>query len=309
MRITALIILLLASSAFARLHVYTAELMSTRLSVYVYYEGSKDPKESYQSALAQAQELAAAATDYDSGSELRRLEHAPIGEPQQLSDTLAQLLIEAFDYQDLTASTFDPTIGLRTRAWRESLRSGKLLSVPPAGGAEMRDGKFIRTGEPIGLDLGGIAKGFAVDLIFEELGKLENCSICIVLGGDVRVGSPPPGKVGWPVTLRLSKDREWEVTLANCAVSTSGDLYQSVEIDGATYSHIIDPQTGRGRTEPIAAAVISPTSTLCDVMATVACIDPEAFAKNARRLGVTSAYIIGENQERKIGNFPEALLP
>ena len=55
----------------------------------------------------------------------------------------------------------------------------------------------------------------------------------------------PPSALGVPLDERVRPARPDEVlTLANAAVSTSGDLYQSVEIDGVRYSHILDPATG-----------------------------------------------------------------
>jgi thiamine biosynthesis lipoprotein len=62
------------------------------------------------------------------------------------------------------------------------------------------------------------------------------------------------------------------VRLANGAVSTSGDLYQFVEIEGRRYSHIISPKSGLGLTERVACSVFAPDCTTSDALATAMCV-------------------------------------
>lgn len=70
------------------------------------------------------------------------------------------------------------------------------------------------------------------------------------------------------------------VVLSNAAVSTSGDLYQSVEIDGIRYSHILSPVTGLGLTRRVAAMVIADEAKLSDPLSTAACVlGPDASGK------------------------------
>jgi thiamine biosynthesis lipoprotein len=64
---------------------------------------------------------------------------------------------------------------------------------------------------------------------------------------------------------------DWLV-LANAAVTTSGDAYQAVEIDGVRYSHIVDPRTGSGVPGPAAVTVIAPDATAADALATAASV-------------------------------------
>jgi thiamine biosynthesis lipoprotein ApbE len=66
--------------------------------------------------------------------------------------------------------------------------------------------------------------------------------------------------------------RDEILTLSNAAVSTSGDLHQSVEIEGVSYSHILDPVTGLGLTRRVAATVIAEEAKLSDPLATAACV-------------------------------------
>jgi thiamine biosynthesis lipoprotein len=137
------------------------------------------------------------------------------------------------------------------------------------------------------LDLGGIAKGQAADAMLAVFFCYDLPSTSITAGGDVRLGNPPPGAKGWQVGVRtFDKNKETAtLTLANCAVSTSGDLQQSIEINGVHYAHIIDPATGLGLTKPVAATVIAPTATQSDALATACCVlTPDAAKKLISRI-------------------------
>jgi thiamine biosynthesis lipoprotein len=62
------------------------------------------------------------------------------------------------------------------------------------------------------------------------------------------------------------------VLLKNYAITTSGDAFQAVEIDGKRYSHIVDPRTGLGLTQPMAVTVIAPDCTTADSYTKPICV-------------------------------------
>jgi thiamine biosynthesis lipoprotein len=97
------------------------------------------------------------------------------------------------------------------------------------------------------LDVSGLATGYIIDRMFEAMVATGTESILINAGGDIRVGKAPPGRDGWRVDvagLGLNAPLFATHLVSNCAVTTSGDLYQYVEIDGRRYSHFIDPFSG-----------------------------------------------------------------
>ena len=93
---------------------------------------------------------------------------------------------------------------------------------------------------------------------------------------------------------RPGEDDELRVlTLSDCAVSTSGDLYQFLEIDGVRYSHIVSPVTGHGLIERIACSVIAADSTTSDALATAMCVlGPERGQALAAKLGVQVIFAL-----------------
>jgi thiamine biosynthesis lipoprotein len=115
------------------------------------------------------------------------------------------------------------------------------------------------------LDLGGIGKGFACDEALRVLAGRGLSRALVSLGGDVVCGDPPPGSRGWEVAMGAAGER---LTLANAAVSSSGDAEQFVEIDGVRYSHVVDPFTGLGLTGSPTVTVVAADGVTADALAT-----------------------------------------
>jgi thiamine biosynthesis lipoprotein len=265
-------------------------LMGTRFSIICHGAEEAAAKDAADEAFAVGERVNAVASDYLPDSELMRLPAG--GEAVAVSPLLAGLLDVSREMAERSDGAFDPTLGPLSRLWRESRRTGtlpdagKLAEARAASGwqalevdAKARTVRLMKPG--MQLDLGGIAKGFAADRMFEVMKKRGFASTCIAAGGDLRLGDPPPGKTGWKVGLKTFDPGKPEevVELSNCAVSTSGDLHQFVEIGGKRYSHIVDPRTGLGLTERIAVSVIAPTATLSDALATACCVKGAAGAE------------------------------
>jgi len=301
-----LLFLLLACTALAGESRFTFErgLMGTRFAVICHGSDEALAKAAADSAFQRAEEINAVASDYIAGSELLRLSEKT-GQPVKLSPLLFDLLAKSMDFAKRTEGRFDPTLGPLTSLWRETRRAGKLPSPETLDAAKAACGWKLLELDPsaqtvilknpgMRLDLGGIAKGYAADAMFEVMKSKGFSTSCIAAGGDLRLGDPPPGKPGWAVGLRtLEKGRiSGKIELSNCAVSTSGDLEQAVEIDGVRYAHIIDPKTGLGLTKHLAVTIIAPNATTSDALATATCVAGADQAEAlARSCGATDVRV------------------
>lgn len=129
------------------------------------------------------------------------------------------------------------------------------------------------------LDLGGIAKGYALDAALVVLRQHGAGRALLDAGGDLVLGDPPPGKPGWTVAiapLEPGAAPNQYLILSRVAVATSGDMFQFVEIDGRRYSHIVDPRTGMGLTDRSKVTVVAPDGATADSLATaVSVLGPE----------------------------------
>ena len=118
------------------------------------------------------------------------------------------------------------------------------------------------------LDLGGIAKGYAADMMLETL-REKGLGRCLInAGGDLVIGAPPRNAKGWRIEIGGRKHPDLPILhLSNLAVATSGDLEQFVTLNGKQYSHLIDPRTGLGLTTQSQVTVIAPTGLQADSLA------------------------------------------
>ena len=212
-------------------------------------------------------------SDYDTDSELSRLSQTSgSGKVVQVSDDLWFVLQRAQELARRSDGTFDVTVGPVVSLWRKARREkqlpdpsrlaealkavgyGKLVLDPQRHTAQLLV-PYMR------LDLGGIAKGYALDEALKVL-RLRGIRRALVSGGgDMMAGDPPPGKKGWRIELApldvTNAPPAQFVSLANAALATSGDTFQRLEIDGKRFSHLIDPRTGIGLTDHGLVTVIA----------------------------------------------------
>ena len=260
-------------------------LMGTKFSVVCYAESREVAEKAAAAAFLNAEEVTQVASDYLPESELSLLASRPVGKPIPISPLLYGLLDFSRRLAEATKGAFDPTLGPLTNLWRETRANRTLPDAEKLKAARASVGWQYFTLDPksrtitlhranMAFDLGGVAKGYAADLMLEALAEAGISQALITAGGDIRLGAAPPGREGWIVAIKtfdLSGNDEI-LTLSNAAVSTSGDLHQSVEIDGVKYSHILDPTTGLGLTRRIAASVIADNAKLSDALATAASV-------------------------------------
>lgn len=264
---------------------FSRPLMGTGFSVVCYAEDRAKAEKAVEAAFVKANEVNTLASDYLPESELSLLSSKPIGVSIPLSPLLFDLLLHARRIAETTNGAFDPTLGSMTKLWRETRASGQLPNPEMLAGARTVSGWRHFTLDPknrtitllrenMAFDLGGVAKGYAADMILDSLAASGIRQVLVTAGGDIRIGDAPPGREGWNVALKtfdILKNEEI-LTLSNAAISTSGDLHQSVEIDGVSYSHILNPATGLGLTHRIAASVIADEAKFSDAFATAACV-------------------------------------
>jgi thiamine biosynthesis lipoprotein len=279
-------------------------IMATRFAITCYDADSEKAKTAAQAAFDAAEKINQVASDYIADSELLELTKHPSGQSVATSPLLFKLISEAYGFAKKTDGRFDPTLGPLTKLWRESRRQKALPDDTVLAQArsvigwknltlDTRLSTIVFAKNGMRLDLGGIAKGQAADAMLAVMADKGISRCCITAGGDVRLGDPPPGAEGWNVQVHAQENGAGRLlTLSNCAVSTSGELHQFIEIGGTRYSHIIDPATGLGLTRTTAATVIAPNATTSDALATACCVaSPDISEKMALAAGATEVIL------------------
>lgn len=253
------------------------------MTITVYAPDQATAERACSAAFERIAELEQMMSDYRPDSELMRLCAKAGGPPVRVSEELYFVLKRAVELSRRTEGAFDVTVGPLVQLWRRARRTGQFPTEEELQEAKGRVGyeKMVlndaqRTVQLLvpgmRLDLGGIAKGYALDQALRVLQRYGIRRALLEAGGDIVAGLAPPGTAGWRIGVaNASPERRW-VYLALGAISSSGDTEQYVEYQGKRYSHIIDPRTGWGVSTRVAATVIARDGITSDSLATALCV-------------------------------------
>jgi len=209
-----------------------------------------------------------------------------------VSASSGEAVAAALKYAELSEGYFDPTIAPLVRLWGfnngtapaslpsagdirallantgfENVRLEPPVESDPNGNWQV---ELMRTG--MSLDLGGVAKGYAVDVCFEQLRDSGANNVMVNLGGNIRCcGEARPGR-SWRIGVRnpFNESRMLGVLAVpdGWAVATSGNYERYVVIDGKRYTHIINPRTGYPVAGMAGVTVVAATAVEADAMST-----------------------------------------
>ncbi len=256
--------------------------MGVSFTIVLYAPDASTANRCFRAGFDRIEQLNRIFSDYDSTSEIGRLGSAsPTKEPVRVSDDLWRVLRDAQALAERSGGAFDVTVGPLTKLWRRAQRRKEVPSparlaeaLAAVGTEHLRldpQGQTVELMRPgMRLDLGGIAKGYAADAALAEIRQRGVRRALVNASGDIALGDPPPDKPGWtigvaPLDARAPPSRK--LLLANCGIATSGDAWQSVEIGGRRYSHILDPHTGLGLTQRSSVTVVASDCMTADGLA------------------------------------------
>ncbi len=244
--------------------------MGVQARIVLYAPDESAAEKACAAAFKRIAELDDTFSDYRPTSEAMRLCDKAGGLPVPASPDLYKVIEYSVGFSGKCDGAFDVTVGPIVRLWREARKTKAMPAADALAAARALVGwdkvrldpaaRAVQLAVPgMKLDFGGIAKGYAGDCVMEVLRQHGIRSALIEFGGDIVASGPPPGKKGWTVEIAAARaEGGQQITIANCAVSTSGDTEQYVELDGKRYSHIVDPHTGMGLTDRIAVTIVGP---------------------------------------------------
>lgn len=216
-----------------------------------------------------------------STSDIYRINHSD-GAPVEVSDATAELLCIALEYARLSGGAFDPTIEPLVTLWDIMADEPHVPDADAISAALARvdwtkvsvDGNVVTLHAGMGLDLGGIAKGYIADKLREYLSENGVDSALINLGGNVlTLGGKPDGSdftIGVQKPFGQNSDILGACRLKGMSVVTSGIYERYFVEDDRLYHHILDTKTGYPvENELYSVTIISPTSTDGDALSTI----------------------------------------
>lgn len=228
-------------------------------------------------------------SDYKEDSEVSEVNRDGFERTVKVSEPTYKVLQKAVKFSELTGGAFDVTVGPLVDLWRSAEEANAVPTDTELAEARSRVGydnlildsnemsvRFAAKG--MRLDLGGIAKGYAIDRAVEVMQKEGALGGMVDIGGDIQCfGAPPEGKERWRIGLQDSRavgDEPGQgqilmvLELTDAAIATSGDYQRFVVIGGQRYSHIIDAESGYGSGELTSVTIIGKDAIEADALAT-----------------------------------------
>jgi len=263
-------------------------------------------------AFAAVRQVDARMSTYRPESLLSRVNRLAGDEAIELDDWTWQVMRTAGKVFRLSAGAFDPTCGPLIELWKRCGKENRLPADQDLAAAKARCGweklQFeqiaggkvrLRFAVPrMRIDLGGVAKGYAIDLALQEIRAGGAVGGLVDIGGDLRSFGRPDDADRWIVALRnpFRQAILLELAVNDAAVCTSGNYHRFVTIQGRRYSHIIDPRSGRPAEAAASVTVIGPDAATTDALATaLSVLGPrEGMALIERLDGYEALFVVGE---------------
>ncbi|GAA0611573.1 FAD:protein FMN transferase [Brevundimonas kwangchunensis] len=295
---------------------FAGETMGTTWAVTLVPPPGKT-RETFQSAIeAELARIIALFSHWEPTSELARFNAAPEGF-WAVSQPFWDLLNKAMDIADDTDGAVDPTLGALVDLWgfgppgpRPLDSFGTAPSLPlddEVAEARARSGwqslrlnrqqRAVQQSGEMKLDLSGIAKGHAVDVVSERLHALGATSHLVEIGGELRGrGVKPDGRPWWTELQQApgSPEPRTLVALFDLAVATSGDWVRGFETYGQRYSHTLNGRIGRPIDNGVASVtVLADTALYADAMATALTVmGPIEGPAFATAMKIAAAFVV-----------------
>ncbi len=223
------------------------------------------------------------------------------GQAFEASPAMVELLLTAQRLSAASTGTFEPAVAALIEAWGFHDANGPPPAEPAAetiaawlatnpGIRSLRvDGQRVSAPAALQLDLGGIAKGRAVDAVVEQLQAAGIDNALINAGGDLRVIGEPPGRQ-WRIGVQSPRSDATVGTItlgSGEAAFTSGDYERFFDTDAGRMHHLLDPATGYPASHTQAVTVLAGNGTLADAAATAIFVaGPARWRAVADDLGV-----------------------
>jgi len=253
--------------------------MGTEISIYLWHDDPDVGQQAVDAIFAEVARLDQLMSTYIEESRISEINRSAAEGPVEAGDELFGLITRSLDISVLTHGAFDITYDSVGQYYdfREGIHPDeetiaeeikqidyRLVRANPDGGTI----QFMRPG--VRINLGGIAKGYAVERGIAIAKRYGVRNARVTAGGDTRLLGDRLGKP-WMVGVQNPRnDKEVVVTipLENEAISTSGDYERFFIENGERYHHIIVPSTGTPAGEVHSSTIIGPDAVITDALST-----------------------------------------
>ncbi len=285
-------------------------MMGTVVEIMAAGQNNKTLEAAVEAAFAEMERLDKLLSRYNADSEVSRLSQSTNG--GEVSLPTAEVLTLGLEISRKSGGAFDMTLGRLKSLWAfdkeaPTLPSAAELSAALSGigpKALALEGQQLRKANPqLQLDLGGIAKGYAVDRAIAILKQHGVSNAAVNAGGDMYLLGQRPERP-WRIGIQHPREEKGvleTVQISNRAVVTSGDYERFFEKDGVRYHHIFDPQTGMPARDCQSVTIVTDSVALGDALATaVFVLGPKAGLTLLEQFPQAEGLVIAADGSRHV---------
>jgi thiamine biosynthesis lipoprotein len=286
-----------------------AAVMGTRIYVELWAGEAAAGEAAIAEVIESMREVDEMMSTYKPSSQLSRVNARGALEAVKVDGELFEVIRASLEFSRLTDGAFDVTYAsvgylYDYRARQRPTDSQISQALPGVNWRNVRldpAARTVRFDRPgMRIDLGGIAKGYAVDRAIRLLQARGVAHAVVSAGGDSRIIGDRFGRP-WIVGIRHPDDPKRVVTripLVDTAMSTSGDYERYFDEDGVRYHHILDPKTGRSASKVRSATILASTAMQTDGLSKTAFVlgAEEALKIIERIPGVDAVFVTPEGK-------------
>ncbi len=269
--------LCMQTAALADWHRQQRDIMGTRISIDLWHSDAELAENCSESVFTEIRRIDALMSSHRGDSELSFINNNAIVAAVEISDEMSHLIERSAYFSGISHGAFDITYASIGHAYnfRDKKRPGAALLAAKLPAIDYRhiehdDNRIRFRNSGVRIDLGGIAKGYAVDRAIEIVGTCGIARAMVSAGGDSRILGDRDGHP-WLIGIQHPRDPDslaLRVPLADTALSTSGDYQRFFIDDGERVHHIIDPTTGLSAVSSWSTTVTGPNAMTTDALST-----------------------------------------
>ncbi len=235
-----------------------------------------------------------------------------VGTPIEISPFLFEPLSFAIEVAKITDGLFDPTVGkvMEENGFNRHYLTGEFIESASADSVTYHDivlnhqTRTLTIKKPLVIDLGAVAKGFAIDLAAQELKEFEG--FIVNAGGDLFAGGHDEYGRPWKIGIQHPFEKERlidTIEISNQAICTSGS-YERRNREIPDLHHLVNPKTKRSPNDWVSCSIIAPFAMMADAFSTVAFLLSEEEGKQLMEdLNLRGMLITPELQIVKAGGI------
>ncbi|NNE62560.1 MAG: FAD:protein FMN transferase [Gammaproteobacteria bacterium] len=253
------------------------DIMGTRISVELWHDDPNLRESCSNRIFAEMRRIDALMSPYKSTSEISYINHNAAVSSINISEEMASLINRSLQFSVLSNGAFDITfasVGYRYDYRKQQLPADEFINSTLEAidyrHIVLTDGRIYFKDSNVRIDLGGIAKGYAVDRAIDIVISCGIDEAMISAGGDSRILGNKRGKP-WIIGIqhpRKADDLAMVLPLSDTAISTSGDYQRYFIHKGQRIHHIINPETGRSANQIWSATVTGRDALTTDALST-----------------------------------------